>query len=94
MENLEGKTIIYLTDISAPASQAGEKGQVKTVRPDISNFAANMLLRGGHVKVVRPDEIHEVRVHLGLEKAAQSERRSTSARRTISAEDQSSDPGK
>lgn len=90
MLNLEGKTIIYLTNIDSPVSQAGKMGQVKTVRPDISNFAANFLLRGGHIKVIEPSEIHEVRVELGLEKPKPE--RSRSVRRTISRKDQGSDP--
>lgn len=68
MVNLEGKTIIYVSAVSSPPSQAGGKGETKTVCRDISNYAANFLLRGGRIKVIEPSQIHSERVALGLEK--------------------------
>ena len=66
MLNLIEETIIFLVDVSAPAAQAGKKGDVRTVGRDISNFAANWLLRGGQIRHIRKDQVQDVLIELGL----------------------------
>lgn len=66
MLNLIEKTIIFLVDVSAPAAQAGKKGDVRIVGRNISNYAANWLLRGGQIRHIRKDQVQEVHIELGL----------------------------
>lgn len=66
MLNLIEQTIIFLVDVSAPAAQAGKKGDVRIVGRDITNFAANWLLQGGEIKHIQPGQVQEVLVELGL----------------------------
>jgi hypothetical protein len=95
MLNLEGKTIIYLTDVASPGSQAGKMGDVREVTR-AWNFAANFLLRGGDVRVIEESQVHEVRVELGLEKPKKPKKRATVNVRTRSDSEgnQKSDTGK
>lgn len=66
MLNLIEETIIFLTDVSAPAAQAGKKGDVRIVGRNISNFAADWLLQGGQIRRIRKDQVQEVLIELGL----------------------------
>lgn len=66
MLNLIEATIIFLVDVSAPAAQAGKKGDVRIVGRSISNHAANWLLRGGQIRHIRKDQVQDVLIELGL----------------------------
>lgn len=66
MLNLIEETIIFLVDVSAPAAQAGKRGDVRIVGRNISNFAANWLLRGGQIRLIRKDQVQDVLIELGL----------------------------
>jgi hypothetical protein len=93
MQNLEGKTIIYLSDVATPPAQAGKMGESKVVTRE-GNFAANFLLRGQRIRVIQPSEAHAVRVELGLEKPKPERRANVRRQGTHSQRDQGSDPGK
>lgn len=98
MLNLIEETIIFLLDVSAPVAQAGRKGDVRTVGRDITNHAANWLLRGGQIRHIRKDQVKEVLVELGLEEPEpakktkpKTERRTHDGKRADSTGDQGSD---
>jgi len=106
MLNLIEETIIFLVDVSAPSAQAGKQGDVRTVGRNISNHAANWLLRGGAIRRIRKDQVQDVLIELGLaepeptketEKArpelggAKTERRTYGRKRADSTADQGSD---
>ncbi len=89
MPNLIEETIIFLVDVSAPAAQAGKKGDVRTVGRDITNYAANWLLRGGQVRRIRKDQVRDVLIEIGLikpepakETKPKAERRNRGGKRT------------
>jgi len=67
MQNLIEETIIFLVDVSAPAAQAGRKGDVRTVGRDISNYAADWLVHGGQARHIQKDQVQDVLIELGLE---------------------------
>ena len=104
MLNLIEETIIFLMDVSAPAAQAGKKGEVRTVGRNISNFAANWLLRGGQIRRIRKDQVQEVLIELGLaepeptketkpktERRTRERKRADGGKRADSTADQGSD---
>lgn len=98
MINLIEETIIFLVDVSAPSAQAGRKGDVRTVGQDISNHAANWLLRGGQIRRIRKDQIQDVLIELGLaepepapNRKPKTERRIHGGKRADSRADQGGD---
>lgn len=96
MLNLIEETIIFLVDVSAPAAQAGKKGDVRIVDRNISNHAANWLLRGGQIRHIRKDQVQDVLIELKLikpetTKKTNKERRPHGKRRADGSADQGSD---
>lgn len=62
-----GDRIILLADVSAPAAQAGKKGQVKTVDKDTTRFDAKLLVKGGLARKIESEaDIETILIELGL----------------------------